>query len=456
MRNSPRTNETGTALLITMNVVVMLSALAAAFLVVAAAENREHVAADARMRAFWIAEAGLNEALLSLKQGGDGNLGSEAWWIPYSGGRYRTVTVGDGNGSWRAVAIAELGEESVALEGIVTTDTSNAFFSGAAFSSGSMAIGGSATVDSYDSGTGMWSSQLSGSYLTRPVANSEGDVGSNADITLGTAAAVFGNVIPGVGMTLAVIGANYVSGSTTPRSSAMSLTPVTIPPSVAALPATPLVTSSGLTTLSPGYYNLGGMRLSGTAAVIVSGPATIVASSMEVLNSASFTVDPSNGPVYVYCSGKIVITDSGFVGSANRVPWDLMMFATTDNTTGYPTGAGNPALPLSLAQNSQTYGVLYAPNGVVSATNSAQIHGSVYAKRVRLLDLARIHFDEMLRRVTIPKGGGEVATRWVGNGGSSPALSLRIVSWRKVSPTAPVSAPEQAPTGSGAPMTQGG
>ncbi len=72
MQPQPPHAERGAILLITMNVIILLSALAAAFLVVSLSENREHVNAETRMKTFYIAEAGLNDAIAELAGGGDG------------------------------------------------------------------------------------------------------------------------------------------------------------------------------------------------------------------------------------------------------------------------------------------------------------------------------------------------------------------------------------------------
>lgn len=447
--------EGGAALLVSMNVIVVLTALAAAFLVVSYSENREHAGAETSLKAFYIAEAGLSDAVASLESGGDGNLGSPTSPMPFNGGGYSVETRDNLDGTWTCVARASYGASRVALEGVVATDPDSKWVKSAAFGDASLDMIGNSFTDSYDSGAGTYLGQATNNTGGRPHAGTGGDVESNGPVTFGPNSAVFGDVIPGPGFPVLAI-ATFISGATAPRTDAEPL-PQIVLPAAASLPASPLTVNAGVNSLGPGRYHYTSLDVSGTGRLTITGPATIVAGSVHVGGNAAVEVDSTGGPVYFYVTGSLRFDTSGSVYSTTKSPFGVMFFVTTDNITGSVSPDGQPALPILLTNNAYMIGVLYAPNGVSRLEQSAAVMGSVAGRKVRLKDNASIHYDEILGQMSLPRGQGEEAGQWTGSGSPLPGPDLTMVSWRKVAPGAPLSPPPgggsgEEPTGSDPPI----
>jgi len=421
-------------LIITMNVIVILSAMAGAFLLVAFSDNKEHLSARSRMKAFYIAEAALSVALADVRVGGEGQIGSRIAPVSFNSGTYFTETVREGD-VVIVVAVGAYGGETQAIEGVIDQSSAgDAFFTSAAGGESSVQVLDAAYTDSYDSSAGSYSEAIKTEYLGFSVANPDGDIESNGNIDLDFTAAVYGDA--DVQSTGNLTGGDVVFGST--GSSVKRKYLEVVGPGLDSQFLGPVVMFSGSTTLTPGAWGASTVALLGTSTVTVQGPATLVVESLQVSQEARLLIDDANGPVFVYVTGGLQMTGPrSEVRSLSGSPKSLLVYAHLDNYTGFESSrTGDPTRPLMTAGNSSFHGVLYAPNGTINVAGASQIFGSAFGEKVVLEEEGSIHFDEALSEIpTLPLGGGDVATEWTTGPGGFGLPGGELVTWRKVAPT---------------------
>lgn len=418
-------------LVVAMNTVIILSALAASLLVVAFSQNREHMAAESRMRAFYIAEAGLNDAVADLVASGTGNLGSEGAPRAFNGGEYWVTTEEISEGNLKIVSNGKYDGEWRGIEAIVDpTGRTGGYFNVAAAGNEGTEVNGDAFTDSYDSSQGTYVSQATtphgpGLFHAQP----GGTVESNGPVTVETGTGLFGDA---TGQTVDDA-SGAVTGSTFPRMDYRPYPPVMVPPAGAPVA---LNLTAGAQFVGPGSLSYSTLDISGSGQLLVTGPATLVVGDLDIFQLGQLIVNAAAGPVYLYVTGSLSIRDAAVVASFGQRPQDILVFSDVDNHTGHEsTDRGDPARPLALGGAADVYGVLYAPNGTVNLSGASELFGSVAAKKVVVTDDASIHYDEILGTLTgIPVGKGGMAGSWTTGAGGYGQRTIHVVTWRQVAP----------------------
>ncbi len=456
MYPKPLRPDQGTMLVLCLNLVILLSALAGAFLTITASEHQEHLRSERQLQVFYIAEAGLSDAMSQLTGGGDGNLGSETQPIQFSGGQYYVQAHEHDADLYTLLVKSRLGNATHAIEATVGVDPNGGFYRKAAAATTSVDVLDSAAVDSWDSGLGTYASQAVNDRLGTPYARPAGHVFGNTGIGLGINASIFGNAQSAAVSPIAILPTNFVSGSTVTDPRTLDMADVTEPPEVMAMPSVPLQLSGVDTAdLPSGIYRFSDLKVLDDSVLTITGPATIVVDTFLSDAQGSIQVDATAGPVVWYFRGSIQMRGSASIGSYSGRPFDTMLFVSTDNITGFPGPTGNPALPLLIGQQSQLNGVLYAPQGLVNVTDQAQVFGAVYAERVRLTGTSWVHYDESLRRHLLPTGAGLAGT-WTGPNQAGPPSLWSLLTWSKAAVQASMQhvleshgSGDRPPTGSG-------
>ncbi|MAG57371.1 MAG: hypothetical protein CMJ83_13850 [Planctomycetes bacterium] len=429
-------------LLITMNVIVILAALAAAFLTVAFSENRAHMAAQDEIKAFYIAEAGLNDAIHDLRIGGTGFLGSEQTPNPFNHGGYWTAASETASGRWTVLAHGQHGSSRLALEAVLSTESADGFFDVAAFGDASVTVSDDGIVDSYSSSQGTYLSQATNTNGGTNYAGSDGDVASNGDIALNDSAMIFGDAEAGSGSSVLTLGGALVDGSTSPSTS-KALPPVVVPPEVMSLAPGSGAVVGGSAVIPAGNRRYNTLSFTAGATVTTQGPSTIVCDNLVLDGTTQWLIDATNGPVVVYVLGKLELSGSSYLGSNRKIPSDFLLFISTDNHSGFEgLPDGDTSNPVSLVDTSRLTGAMYAPNAAVSVKGNSQVFGSVIAKKLWVGDSGAIHFDTDLgTNPNLPAGTG-MAQPTPASSGSSGVAGLSMVSWRKVAWSASITTPD--------------
>lgn len=367
--------------------VMSTAALSAALLAVVKSSRREQVGSLESLRATYVGEAALAEAVFDLSKGGTGDLGSKQAPLSFgNGGSYYVDAVDLGNGCTSLTATGR--DRSVARIEAVIREVPGDVFRWAAFGDEVLDLTGDARVDSYDSTLGSYASQEINSSGLITYADSDGHVGSNGDVTLGLNASVWGDARPGpTGQTTLVGASATVSGSTLPLPALEALTALQVP-SVA---SSGDLTLAGIGALGSGAYAYGNFVLGSSSILTVTGPATLVIGNMELQSGAHLLVDASSGPVEIYVLDDFVMSNDTLVSSLTSSPLDVELLLLSDNLLD----PSNLDL-VDFGANAQFYGTIYAPYASVDINTNFELFGGLMTKRLNLDGNARIHYDEAL------------------------------------------------------------
>jgi hypothetical protein len=202
-----RQNQSGSAMLLAMVVLVGLSAACLSYYSLSAVQIDENVSRESSMRAMVIAEAGLNVAIRDLRDGLDGNIPQ----TPFAAGTYETVTIDNGDGTFTLYARGVYGDTDRIVGGTVAA-TSSALFTMAAFGIDDMSVDSNGMTDSFDADLGTYDSQLTGMYKGQGYARTNGGIGSNMDTRIDSNGKVFGDATAGPTGTVSTDSNTHVTG----------------------------------------------------------------------------------------------------------------------------------------------------------------------------------------------------------------------------------------------------
>lgn len=236
----------------------------------------------------------------------------------------------------------------------------------AVFSDTSIQMSGNVVLDSYDSRRGSYQSQA---------ARSNGHLGTNTTragfVMMSGNVRIRGDAVVGpLGDPSRVIttsGNAVIEGSRRAATALRVLDPVVVP---------------------SGLVGGGNLRLNGND-VLTLGGGTYLYSSINVSGNArvNFT-----GPATVYVTGNVSISGNG-VGTSQNLPPNLKIMVAGQRSISY-------------SGNANFYGVLYAPDSNVSITANGELSGSVTGDSLQQSGNGKVHYDEALSAST----GGTVST----------------------------------------------
>lgn len=380
-----RGRRRGSALVMVTMAAAVLATLSFSILTVSLASSREQRGGKERMRARYVCEAALSDAVFDLSNGGNGNLGTVQDPVEYGNGEYWVATTPLADSMFQIVATGREERVTSRLELTVRRVISSLWRRGA-FGDESMELSGNARTDSYDSTAGTYEAQLVGSY-----AKTNGDVGCNAGVSLDQDAQVWGDAAPGPGFTPEILQNAAVSGSTVALQAPIALPAINVP----ALPMLPAVTySGGSNTILAGDYYYQGLTVDGDSTLTVYGPARLVFDDFHLMSNAQMLIDATAGPVELYVNDDFILDSNSLLGATSLAPADLSVALLSDNIT-------NPEVvvqldEVSMDSNAKMYGTLYAPQTEIEVDSNFQLFGAVMARRITLDSNAKIHYDEAL------------------------------------------------------------
>ena len=229
------------------------------------------------------------------------------------------------------------------------------------------------TTDGFDS--------TLGAYDGTSNSGMGGSIGGNADITLGTNAAIKGSVRAGdalhAGAGVIITGGQTVSLSpnqSSPGESFPSLTPPTTP-------TTSLDAPSATFTLTAGDLNV----THGTLPLPFE-HSPYHFTSMTFASDTSLTT--SGDPVTVYVTGAVTVGDNVIFGAHPGTNLHLIMKsngASWLDTADFTAG-----------MNFHFYGSLYGKNTNIQLQDGAQVYGSIIGRTVVLHENSATHFDQAM------------------------------------------------------------
>ena len=374
---------------------VAMSALAVVSLsvlqlgVAARGEQRSQVA---KVHAQYTAEAALAASMVELQTGGDGVVFSDQQPLVL-GGAQAFVGVADvGGGNFGLVANGTMGSQQFGAE-VVTGPTAFAFWQFGAFGDEGLLLESNAQADSYDSVNGPYA-DINGSGSSS-YANTNGSVGSNADVIIDGNVKVWGDVVAGPSGTFYEGSKTYISGTKTNAPAAQEMPPIE-PPSGTSLGN--LTTPSAGQTIASGTAIYDDLQVDGPLTIV--GPAEIVCNNLIVESNTEIVVDDTNGPVTIYVHDDFIMNSNTLIAPLSKDPAMLELELLSDNILDPAVDVDFTEAEIEFDSNAKVYGTIYAPNAALVLDSNFEVFGAVAARLLAVSSNAKVHFDENLTNKT--------------------------------------------------------
>ena len=388
-RNFGRKGRRGAALLFATVIAVAIAGMCMALLFMNLGTSKLRVSSRSEQRSFYAAEAGLSDAyvqltsgLLVVDPGASATIGDEDAPLEFGDATYWAEVEGIDSRTWSVVSTGSDGRTVERVQ-LIVGEAPSGIFQFAAFGDEGVVLDSNSFIDSYDSALGTYEEQVKAG---NDFAKENGDVGSNADIDLGSNTEIHGDATPGPGHVVYddAPGA-YVSGSTDPAAEEFELIEI-VPPVVASSGTH----AGGSLTLGPGQVHFDKVTMSGGTTLKLVGPCEFVVDDLLLKSGASLVFDTSGGMVDVYGTGNFVLNSNSDVITQSNSALDVTLLLSADNM--YKT----PPDKIELSSNSEFVGAIYAPKAKVSLGSNFNIYGSVMCGFLDLSSNGEIHYDEAL------------------------------------------------------------
>jgi hypothetical protein len=344
-------------------------------------------------QAFFLAESGVQAALLQLSRGAGA-------WTGWSGTDPKTIQLTlTGYGDYNiSVAAPTSSTPVITSTGYVPSRTAAnkavrvvnptatnigligtyAAFAGESGTANGVTLSNGSSTDSYDSSKG--------TYNVGGNISNNGDVGTNANISVSFSSFIGGDASTGPSGTFS--NTSLVSGSIT-HTNNVTLPAVVVPSSLTSLTNGGTVTNT--TTINAGNYQY--TEFSGTKTITIVGPANIYltgSTSINLTTNGTVAVSAlSTGPVVIYAAGAVDASNAGGLVNNTSLPSDFQL---------YDSSVSAPSISLS----GPFYGVVYAPDGNLSLIGNADFYGAFIGDVVSLSTQASVHLDQNLMHMSLP------------------------------------------------------
>ncbi len=419
-------------------VVVTVSMLVACLLQLSQSLTRQQVVSVDNKRAFYIAEAGLSEALYGLRLNKTGAVGTSEIPAKFGDGFFWVESVDQGSEKIKLDSVGMAGQGRFALS-ITVQRTSMGVGSLGIFAASGLSIDRGTYIDGYDSILGSYAAQkaagkggkggkglggkgLGGKGLgglglgappplePQPLAK----VGANVDVVMtGTASepvVVDGDVTPGSAHSVLQSGVVSISGSTTPRDQAVDLPPIDVPGHLD--PKGDLMVAAGTTlvlTAAQGQY--GKIVVPPSAKLEILGPAEIAVSNLTVEQGGGLHFDASNGAIEVYVTNQLWIQAGATMSGVETPSTDTSLLVAAGD---WSDRDGDSVLdpPADLRAQGRFFGTIYAPKSPLTLVSGFELFGGVVAESLTVEPSAQLHFDLALMEPSGEASGLPTLLSW--------------------------------------------
>ncbi len=427
-------DRSGSVLIVAVVVVMILVGLCTALLMVSGAQSKSTVISEENIRALYIAEAGINDALarISSKQNVDDftilpsqDFGVGEYAVIADFRDYATITVADDRWFLTSVGTAVKMAGAQIIQAIVDSDVTinpactetvmmrgvnavmaprpNSPFTHALFGNMDVALTGSVFADSYDSdiGTGIWEDQaVNTDEHGNDFAGDNGSIGSNEGITIKGSVVIHGDARPGPDFpeTDDSSPASEVYGITAPTAEVRELDPVIYDPPIP-IGGTSLADEVAAGDLT-GTYRFGGdISWPGGDITIAAGTDVTIyiddsfkmtGGSIVIPDGSSLTIYHGGGPDDPP-TGEFTLGGNGIVNIGS----DPTSFVINSATTG----------EINLSGNAAFYGAINAPYATFYPRGTPDIYGAVVAGEIKINGNPAFHYDEALGRIGMGDNG---------------------------------------------------
>ena len=420
-------NKRAVALIIAYLSITVLTILGAAFVIRSTQESRAALTYAKSLKAFWLAEAGLQRALWELNENSlAGTTTCEtnkciAGTIS-SAGDYDVVI----NLTARTIIASGSFPSRTATNKKVRTifanlNSSSSVFTHAIFSKGAIQLSNSARVDSYNSTTDLNATNNLGNGAVGTNASGTGAVTIDA-VILSNTSKIYGNISTGPNGEIELYNSAQVivDGTTYSRitetqlnnisnhSNNRELPSVVIPADLSGLTASSAINLWGVPpntgstqTLTSGSYKIPSVTLSNSSKLTISGDVTLyVTGSAYASNSSSIEIT-SGSSLTLYIDGILGVSNTAKVNNVTQIPSKFLVYSRYSSPNG-----------IQMSNNLNLYGAVYAPDTEVTLSNSVEFFGAFITKTMNLSNSTKVHYDEALQSLGGSSGGSYSVTTW--------------------------------------------
>ncbi|MBN9417333.1 MAG: hypothetical protein J0I12_17940 [Candidatus Eremiobacteraeota bacterium] len=246
----------------------------------------------------------------------------------------------------------------------------------AALTVNGISLNGDSSVDSRD--------PLTDLVLPNPASVAVNTPG--AGISLGGGSHIAGAAYVGPGASTSLItvgGGSTISGTLGALSSAIPLTPVTLPSDPSALPATG-ATGGATVNWTPGAF--GDVTVNGGATLNLA-PGTYVFKSLQVTGGGQLAISSA---VQIYIQSGLDVN----VGS-------LLNPTKNPNNMKFMINSG----AVNINSGGTSYGIFYAPSSPVSLRGDGTIYGNLIGESLEIRGGSHLHYDPNSTGAGMPGGG---------------------------------------------------
>ncbi len=380
-------SERGSALLIVMALLVMLTM--AAIVAVDTAHNNIELSFNQlhSNQAFYVAEVGLTRAFVELNH--DNNWSAEYLNVPFEGGAFSVAVVDSSVDSDLSdtVLLRSAGtvyECHTNIEAMVLPDYRRPFEYGL-FGDDSLTMDNNTCTDSYHSDSGSYDA-------TR--RDLEGDIGSNGYMTMTNSSLVGGDASSAIEDGIALENIADVLGDTTTGIARNELDVV----SDAQYQWAEINSDAPNGFGGFGYtYNHGDKSLSiGQNSQVVLSGGTYYFSDISVESSSTLEIAAGSN-VTIYMSGNLKLSQHSAVNSGGK-PSSLQIYSQGDD--------------LTIGENTEFRGAFYGPQADITIDNNTDIYGSVVGRSIKLRNHSCFHYDRSLRDLVTGRTGMMKMIAW--------------------------------------------
>lgn len=453
---NPRRTERGSAVITVLVLAAVTAVIAAGFLARSVQESRLATRSFYQSVVLNLAEAGLEEALHAANTL---SFNAAHGWSLASGSTtdyVKTITNGlnfpQGTGAIYIRVDQALGSTpTVTSAGVVSlpnqpritkqlraSGTIRRIWGNGIIGRNNIVFDGSASIDSYDSTAGPYSSSTNRS--------DKATVATLATVTLSGSASIYGYVAtagsaPSVGSSGRIYGATspatpLIDPTRVRRDFSTNLSDAVVPAGTAYSLGTDWPNSSNLPFTLPRVgdlpgpngrylYTMGNLVVGGSSSLTITGPVDLIATGNATIDGSGYVAVGNalspNASLNLYSPGTITIGGSGMVNNTSA-PANTAIWGTK------PSGGAAQAIHVT---GSGAYkGTIYAANGNITVDGSGGIFGALIGNSLTFLGSAVVHYDVNLG-LHAPAGGPNPGTS---NG-------VRLASWSELRDAPTSSAP---------------
>ncbi len=388
LRRNNRNGQTGTALISSLFLVTLVTAMGAGLVQVSTVSTKKQITSIDTTRSLYVAEAGLSEAFLAVAQGRSGVLASAEEPAEFGDGYYWVEATSLPDDQVQLESTGMVGHGRFTLSMVLHRSINEVGTLGMC-GLNEVTIGEGAQLDTLEvAGEGKGGGEA-------PEEPEPTKVRSNGDITVfspggeGPATQINGNVHPGPNGIADLDPGVIITGTTVSSSRGITLPTFKIPrlgPSQGdmILPGK----DANITIDSDKTYD--NIHVPSGARLTLKGPMRVRLENLIVYSGGQVTIDTTDGPVGIYSTGATIFDSGSNLVNVGEDPTQCSLFALTTDRADKSV--------ISMQGSGAFFGMIIAPKSPVDIPGDLRVAGSIVSESLSIGADAHLSFTPQLER----------------------------------------------------------